>query len=941
MVSPAANLELPGYTLGPLIGRGGMAVVHVAVQQSLARKVALKLLVRDGSPQAAETSRQFLHEAHLLAGLRHRNIVTVYDVVCSEAADFITMEYLEGGSLAERCRFGLALPEALSVIAQLADALDHAHAAGILHRDLKPENVLFRDPRTPVLIDFGIARPAHSEGSRPQFDDMVAGTPVYMSPEQIEGAPLDARSDLYSLGITAFELLTGRPPFTSGSAADIMRAHLERPPPPLPADLTALQPVLDSLLAKSPATRYVSARAMLQDARQRMLQAPELLARLSSVPGDSASERLLALGFADTGRFSAAHITQRELSPPPTSTLATPRRPLASPRMRWALAALLLAALAWLWPPSPGHSPSPSLARQAAAKPARVAVLPFANLSGNGIHDLFVDGLHDELLTALTSVGELAVISRTTMMSYRGQAKPLEQIARELAASHVIECTVRRDDQHLRLNASLIDAESDTTLWSASFERPLEQATALQREVALALAAALQHKPAVASQAGFDLTRQIHPLALERYAQARQLTTFDREQREHLLDEAIAAAPEFGSAYAERAYNHAVIYWNGNDASAERARRAADDVARARLLLGASPHSLAVEAYLLYYIERRYQAALQRVQEALAAFPNDADLHYLAGLLLRRMDRWDAARNAFAAAQQLDPYNRPLREDLMYAEAERGAFDQALQSALALHAESPSIDSREAVLQFWYLLSLEEAVLPAWIESASGDRDPSVRTIFQLLAPSAAGDHASMRRVLAEHPDPWLRLAGGYRVPIASKRAEAAWLQGDRALLATEIAAARGLLDAEGQRLADSALVLMEQSLLQALAGEQERAHRGLQRALERGAVEGDNLLLANLRIRAIELLLALADHHAAAKLLSTTLAGSPYAEFAVNLRLRLRSLLLRSAPTDSAIRGPLAELHARAGERARQWRQQYPDWEQQLQRIVAEQPPR
>ena len=252
--------RLGHYRILSLLGRGGMADVYRAEDERLGREVALKAV----PPEFARDPERvgcFQREVRAAAQLTHPNIVTVYEFGQGEGQHFYTMELMPGGDLKARIRAhpgGMAPTEARAVTAAVARALDYAHRRGFVHRDVKPENILFDEEGTPQLTDFGIAR-AMESGTRMTATGMSIGSPHYMSPEQAQGLEVDGRSDLYSLGVVLYEMLTGRLPFEAGNTLAVAYAHVNHPVPELPAELAAWQPVLDRLLAKSPEDRYGSA----------------------------------------------------------------------------------------------------------------------------------------------------------------------------------------------------------------------------------------------------------------------------------------------------------------------------------------------------------------------------------------------------------------------------------------------------------------------------------------------------------------------------------------------------------------------------------------------------------------------------------------------------------------------------------------------------------
>lgn len=290
------GINIPGYELQKPVGEGGMATVFLAVQQSLNRKVAIKVMRRSTGDPTEE--KRFLLEGQTLARLPHPNIVGVFDIVQNDEINYIAMEYLGGGTLSDRIKTGwVSLSDLLAIIVQMAGALQFAHDHGVVHRDLKPSNILFRDARTPVLTDFGIARLSDEGATRITATGMMVGTPTYMSPEQATGGKVDGRSDQYSLGIMFYELMTKKPPFAAETPLQVAMAHVNTPPPPLPAQFAFAQPLIDKMLAKKPADRYPDLKLFTRDLKKMLTGSPLLQSRLEIDPAEDVSEQLNALGF--------------------------------------------------------------------------------------------------------------------------------------------------------------------------------------------------------------------------------------------------------------------------------------------------------------------------------------------------------------------------------------------------------------------------------------------------------------------------------------------------------------------------------------------------------------------------------------------------------------------------------------------------------------------
>ena len=334
-------MPIPGYRILRELGRGGMATVYLAEQESLGRVVALKRLQVQGAADA-ELAQRFLHEARTVAQLAHPHIVAIYDFGAVPSGPYLAMEYLGAGDLKQRIETGPLRPAlALKVVAEVARALDHAHRRGIVHRDVKPENILFRDDGSAVLSDFGIARTT-SRATRLTGIGLAIGTPRYMSPEQARGrADLDGRSDLYSLGVVLFEVLTGQEPYRAESDLDVVVQHVQAPLPRLPEPLRRYQPLIDGLMAKAPADRLPNAGALLREIEA--CSAPELGRRPTAAVRPAPSVHSAGAGVA-------SRTDSESLPPLPSRNTAAPGEPASGvPASVWAFgggaAALLLMLL--------------------------------------------------------------------------------------------------------------------------------------------------------------------------------------------------------------------------------------------------------------------------------------------------------------------------------------------------------------------------------------------------------------------------------------------------------------------------------------------------------------------------------------------------------------------------------------------------------------------
>lgn len=346
--------QIPGYEIKHELGSGGMATVYLAIQKSLERKVAIKILRTDDADDADDADkieRRFLREGRTLAKITHRNVCGIYDIAKIGDIAYIAMEYLDGGTLVEKLKAGMSVGEAIAVTVQVASALAEAHAQGIIHRDLKPANVMMRGGRVPVLTDFGIARELTANQTKITAENMIVGTPAYMSPEQVSGGEVDASSDVYSLGIMLFELLTGQVPYKGESPIAVCMQHLTAELPRLPAHLVELQPILDRMLAKRRDDRFAGMQEFTSALRNAFVASETLRGVLRFSPDQPWSEQLRNLGFTfDTIRDSdiqeamaaqKAALRAAEARRAPSESARLPQPLPAAPTRNWLVVVLL------------------------------------------------------------------------------------------------------------------------------------------------------------------------------------------------------------------------------------------------------------------------------------------------------------------------------------------------------------------------------------------------------------------------------------------------------------------------------------------------------------------------------------------------------------------------------------------------------------------------
>src|SRR5262249_8894654 len=426
--------ELGDYELLEEVGRGGQGVVFRARQKSLNRVVALKV-IRLGQWASKAHFKRFRLEAEAAARLEHPGIVPIHEVGERDGACYFSMKFVEGGQLdAIAKREPMSIRRAAELIAKIARTIHYAHEHGILHRDIKPGNILLDTKGEPHLTDFGLARLVESESSITHTLD-VLGTPSYMAPEQAIGNndAVGTVTDVYGLGAVLYQLLTGQPPFAGGATYETIKLLLDtepRHPRLLNAKIDRdLSTICLKCLEKDPARRYSSALALAEDLEHWLKHEPIQARR--------------------TGLFARGKKwVQRN---PPSALLAVSLIALA-------------AAAGWIvWKGEFSRQPVKN----------GIAVLPFQNFSPDPDNAYFADGIQDEVLTRLAKTTDLKVISRTSTQQYQSKPRNLAQIAKQLGVANILEGSVQRSADRVRVNVQLINAQTDFHLWAETYDREL------------------------------------------------------------------------------------------------------------------------------------------------------------------------------------------------------------------------------------------------------------------------------------------------------------------------------------------------------------------------------------------------------------------------------------------------------------------------------------
>ena len=798
------------YELLEEIGRGGQGIVYLARQKSLNRTVALKV-ISPGQWASRAHLKRFRREAQTAASLDHPNIVSIYDVGERDGSCYFSMKFIEGGQLDEVVsRAPVSIRQAVEMIAKLARTVHYAHQHGILHRDIKPGNILLDKEGEPHLADFGLARLVEAESTVTRTLE-VLGTPSYMAPEQAGGKniQLTAAIDVYGLGAVLYQLLTRHPPFAGGTTYETIKLLLDTEPrqprllnPKLDRDLST---ICLKCLEKDPKRRYPSALALAEDLEHWLKHEP-IQAKRS--------------GFV-------AHARKWVQRNPPIAALVVSLIALA-------------AAVSWnIWESELISRPSTK----------SVAVLPFTNLSPDPNNTYFADGVQDEILTRLAGLADLKVISRTSVMQYKSEvSRNLRKIGRELGVVHVVEGTVQRTGNRVRVNATLIDARTDRQLWGQSYDRELADVFAIQSEIATSIAHQLQanlspREKTVIEQAptsditAFELCARAKDLLASRNAKANLVEAAD------LLSQAVARDPSFFKAYCLLASTHDRIYFFGDDHTPARLASAESAIEAAFRLRPDAGEAHLARAQNLYRGYLDYDGALAELEVAAKTLPNDAGVFELKGYIQRRQGKQEEAVRSLERTIDLDPRNNFTLQQiaLSYRHLRRFAEEKSvLDRALAVEPNDLDTKLERAAVDFYW--KADPRPLHQMVDSIRATNPGSAQDIadFWLQCALAERDAVAAKNAV---------IAGGEDPPFTDEAVTFSrlFMEGVIASMTKDDTGARAAFTAarvEQQKIIEApesyGPVLCVLGLIDAALGRKEEALREGRRAVELLPVEKD-----------------------------------------------------------------------------------------------------
>jgi serine/threonine protein kinase/tetratricopeptide (TPR) repeat protein len=630
------------YRIESLIGVGGMGEVYLARDERLGRKAALKLLPDRLTTDETQLSR-FKNEARSASALNHPNILTVYEIGAEGNVQFIATEFIEGVTLRASIASGrMNSHAALEIAVQVASALTAAHEAGVVHRDIKPENIMLRPDGYVKVLDFGIAKLTEQ---RPASDDhtvettaglktrpgLVLGTAHYMSPEQARGQKVDARTDIWSLGVVLYEMVGGSPPFRGETPSDCIASILTTEPPPLSGVLPDVPHKLESILQK----------ALRKNSDERYQTINEMLADLRILKGELEADSSLPQTKARA-----------------ESIISKIKRHKRGMLLTLPAVLLVAAAVAYtFFAVAPAPLPNEK----------SIAVLPFENLSEEKSNAYFADGIQDEILTRLSKIADLKVISRTSTQRYKNTSQKLSEIANQLDVANLLEGSVQKTNDQVRVSVQLIRAANDSHLWAETFDRRLTDIFSVESEVAKAIADQLRVKLTGQEEQVIAATPTDNPEAYDAYLRGLAYTLKTGNSPANTLaaqkhlKEAVRLDPKFALAWALLSYVDALGYLTltlqPTVALREETGQAAETALTLQPNLG---EAILAKGYYYYACLKDYDAAVRYFEQARQFLPNSSQIPESLAYVARRRGQWERSESYFNEAERLDPRNVSL-----------------------------------------------------------------------------------------------------------------------------------------------------------------------------------------------------------------------------------------------------------------------------------------
>jgi eukaryotic-like serine/threonine-protein kinase len=700
------------YEIRSLLGTGGMGEVYLSQDTQLDRKVALKILPAEVASDKQRMLR-FVQEAKAASALNHPNILTVHEIGQENSIHFIVTEFIDGVTLRQRLTDApMEMSEALEITIQVAEALAAAHADGIVHRDIKPENIMIRRDGYVKVLDFGLAKLAE----RPTTDEsaqtlamtepgLIIGTTQYMSPEQVRGLKVDTRTDIFSLGVTLYEMVAGCSPFTGATRSDVIAAILDREPGTLlrhargvPAEL---ERIAMKALAKEREERYQTAKDLLIDLR-----------RLRQQPLAEAEHARSMQSEAKT-----AVIEAKRQEPAAGASGVEPAARLASGKESFfnglkrhqtgvMIAVIALAAVAtfvYFF----GSRPSPGGANPDQAIDS-IAVLPLANASGDANAEYLSDGITESIINSLSQLPRLRVQARATVFRYKGRDIDPQTAGRELNVQAVLMGRVQQRGDSLVIQADLVNVADGSQMWGARYNRKLSDIFTVQEEIAREISEKLRLR--LTGEERERVTRsyteniEAYRLYLKGRYEANKFTPEGLQKSIEYYNQAIALDPAYAPAYVGLAISYRIqantgvfpaneVYPKANLAT-RKAIELDDRMAEARIEM--------VQGYLFYEYDRA--AAEKEIARALELNPNSRDVHFYRHYFFETAGRVDEDKAAMKRAEELDPLSPIVGVNTGMAHYFAREYDAAIEQ----YRKTLGLDPQFFLTHLWLGHALEQ-----------------------------------------------------------------------------------------------------------------------------------------------------------------------------------------------------------------------------------------
>ena len=702
---------LSHYRILRKLGAGGMGEVYLAEDDRLGRKLALKILPEQFMQDASRV-RRFEQEARAASGLNHPNIITIYEIGYEAGVHFIATEFIEGETLrAQMATEGVSIDEALEIAIQTTSALQAAHSAGIAHRDIKPDNLMLRPDGYVKVLDFGLAKLTEmgggetgdlEEATRSLLQTqpgIVMGTVAYMSPEQARGQEIDGRTDIFSLGVVLYEMITGQRPFKGSTTTDLLVSLLTSEPQPLaevrPGVPAEFEPLLARMLAKNRDARYATAQELLADLKRlkarfaSMDETSTARFHAPTIAAAASAEKTFATQAAAPAAAQTNYETNVIQAADPTANVtaavvqATRPRRLLVP----ALLALLLLTLGAI---------AAFRYLSANAKIDSIAVLPFVNESNDPEAEYLTEGVTEGIIDMLAAWPELSVSARNSVISYKGKEADARAVGRELDVKAVLLGRIQRRGDSLTISTELVDARNGRRIWGERFARKVTELISVEDEITRQITARLQLQLNDEAAKSLAAARTANPEAYDLYLKGRYFWNKGTIEDKHKADEYFEAAFGKDPSYALAAAGCAACHAAGSDGEAP-----AKSMAKAKIVAEialqkneklADPHVTLAQVHARY--DWDFAAAEREFKRALDLEPRNPQARFRYAEFLALMGRGKEATAELRLARQYDPRSLPINQ----------AF-----GTLAYYAK----DYRDATRHLRDTLLLDDAFAPA------------------------------------------------------------------------------------------------------------------------------------------------------------------------------------------------------------------------------------